>query len=48
MVGYISMALNPSNSSNLEQLELKGLMFLASCWTVVHVNAKYRLLGRRR
>ena len=25
MVGYTSMALNPSNSSNLEQLALKGL-----------------------
>ena len=26
MVGYTSMALNPLNSSNLEQLALKGLM----------------------
>ena len=25
MVGYTSMALDPSNSSNLEQLALKGL-----------------------
>jgi len=26
MVGYSSMALNPSNSNSLEQLALKGLM----------------------
>jgi len=26
IVGYASMALNPSNSSHLEQLALKGLM----------------------
>ena len=27
MVGYTSMALNPSNRSNLEQLALKGLKY---------------------
>jgi len=33
MVGYTSMALNPSNSSNLEQLALK-MLTVSNCLTV--------------
>ena len=42
--GYASMALNPLNSSNLEQLALKGLKLTALAKLINEVNACH-LLG---
>jgi len=39
MVGYISMALNPLNSSNLEQLALKGSIHISIHSSCVSVSA---------